>query len=114
MFDPGIAASHSRCKHLKVWVATLLLFFTLSDCTTAGDMGALAEGMHVETKQDVVLRLETLTVLETKVRNNSDLSTVWALHDVHLTFSTLKLNNACYAYKLHRTGPARLKIGISL
>ena len=35
-------------------------------------MGAVAEGTHAEVKQDVVLRLETLTVLETKVRNNSE------------------------------------------
>lgn len=32
-------------------------------------MGAVAEGAHSEVKQDVVLRLETLTVLETKVQN---------------------------------------------
>ena len=36
-------------------------------CT--GDLGTVAEGAHSEVKQDVVLRLETLTVLETKVRN---------------------------------------------
>ena len=37
-------------------------------CT--GDMEAVADGTHPQVKQDVVLRLETLTVLETKVRNN--------------------------------------------
>lgn len=39
-------------------------------CT--GDIGAVAQGTHAEVKQDVVLRLETLTVLETKVRNRSN------------------------------------------
>lgn len=46
----------------------MLLFFTLRLYT--GDIGAVAEGTHAEVKQDVVLRLETLTVLETKVRNS--------------------------------------------
>ncbi len=33
----------------------------------SGDLGTVAEGTHSEVKKDVILRLETLTVRETKV-----------------------------------------------
>ena len=36
-------------------------------------MGTVAEGTHVEVKQDVILRLETLTVRETKVHSQADI-----------------------------------------
>ena len=67
---PGIAATGETSVQSLVCAATVLLFFTLIVHT--GDMGAVAEGAHSEVKQDVVLRLETLTVLETKVGNKSE------------------------------------------
>jgi len=40
---------------------------TLVVPVAAGDIGSAEEGMHCEIRQDVILRLETLTVKETKV-----------------------------------------------
>ncbi|DBA91385.1 TPA: hypothetical protein ACH3X2_003920 [Trebouxia sp. C0005] len=45
----------------------------LSSTAKSGDIGSAGEGMHCEIRQDVILRLETLTVKETKYA----MSVVW-------------------------------------